>query len=120
MSLKTDRRACPAKHGRPLGAPDGARNRTTPLLLGLPEDRVDLLDEAEELPALRRVLRLLRVAGGLRGLPEEVVELGVRLEVLGLEVVGPQDPQMVLHQVRPLLRDEEAPGLEVLDRLGGL
>jgi hypothetical protein len=43
------------------------------------------------------------------------VELRVRLEVLRLEVVGPQHPEMVLHQVGTLLLDDEASSLEVLD-----
>ena len=39
---------------------------------------------------------------------------GVLLQVLGLEVVGPQDPQVVLDQVGPLLLDEDGPALEDL------
>jgi hypothetical protein len=35
------------------------------------------------------------------------VEVGELLEVLGLEVVGPQHPQVVLHQVGALLLDED-------------
>src|SRR5439155_26687152 len=71
---------------------DPTRTRWRVLLLRFPEDPVDLFDEVEQALTLRRVLRLLRVAGGFGGPPEEVVELRVRLEVLGLEVVGPQHP----------------------------
>ena len=55
---------------------------------------------------------------------------GILLQVLGLEVVGPQHPQVVLDQLGPLLLDHDGPGLEglvvggvvlldgALDRLG--
>jgi hypothetical protein len=45
------------------------------------------------------------------------VELRVVLEVLGLEVVGPQHPQVLLHEVRPLLLDGDRAILE--DRVVG-
>src|SRR6266511_1839376 len=88
-------------------------------LLRLPENLVDLADEVEQLLALAWVLRLLRYSSFLGCVPQEVVELRVLLGVLGLEVVRPQNPQVVLHQVGPLLLDDEAPGLVVLCGLVG-
>ena len=60
------------------------------------------------------VVGLLHLARRLRRLPEQVAQLGVLGLVLGLEVVGPQHPQVVLDQVGPLLFDEDRPGLERL------
>ena len=69
-------------------------------------------------------------AGELGGLVEQVVQLRVLLEVRGLEVVGPQHPQVVLDQLGALLLDDDRAGPEVgvvvavvllddgLDRLG--
>ena len=50
--------------------------------------------------------RVLGLARGLRRLPEQLVQLGVLLQVGGLEIVGPQHPEVVLHQLGPLLFDE--------------
>src|SRR5205823_4650667 len=62
----------------------GKRGRLPGLrLLCLPEDRVDLGDGVQQLLALGRVDRTLGVARGLRGLPEQVVELRVLLEMVG-------------------------------------
>ena len=66
----------------------------------------------QQLLALRGVLALLRRAGQLGGLPEHVVQVGVLLEVLGLEVVGPEHPQVVLHEVGALLLDQRGAVLE--------
>src|SRR5438067_9256006 len=97
--------------------------------LGLPEDLVDLLDGVEELLALGRVDRVLALPGQLGGLPEEVVDLGVLLGVLGLEVVRPQHPEVVLDQLGALLLDDHGAVLEdrvvtflvlLLDLLDGL
>src|SRR4051812_8351690 len=68
-------------------------------LLGCPEDLVDALDEVEELLALLGVHRLLGLAGLLGGLPEQLVQLGMLLDVLGLEVVGPEHPEVMLDEV---------------------
>src|SRR5437763_2609356 len=64
--------------------------RPRPLRLRLPEDLRDLVDRIQELLTLSRVLGLLRLARQLRGVPERVVQVRILLEVLGLEVVGPQ------------------------------
>src|SRR5918996_2705214 len=86
-------------------------------LLRVPEDLVDLPDQVEQLLTLVGILRPLGVAGCLAGLPEELVQLRVLLGVLRLEVVRPQHPQVVLHQVGALLLDEEAPGPVVVGAL---
>ena len=41
------------------------------------------------------------------------MELRVLLQVIGLEVVRPEDPEVVLHQIRPLLLDEHRSRFEV-------
>src|SRR4051794_17960773 len=71
-------------------------------LLRLPEDLVDLGDLLQELLGLTRVDGALaaRCAGELGRLVEQLVELRVLLEVRRLEVVGPQHPQVVLHELR--------------------
>jgi hypothetical protein len=46
------------------------------------------------------------------------VEVGELLEVLGLEVVRPQHPEVVLDQVGPLLLDLHRPGLPLVFGLG--
>src|SRR5438132_1083751 len=61
---------------------------------------------------LRRLFGLLGLAGQLGGVPEEVVEVRVLLQVLGLEVVGPEHPEVVLHEVRALLLDRDRALLE--------
>src|SRR5690349_1985393 len=102
--------------------------------LRLPEDLVDLRDQVEQRLAGGRVVGRLRAVGaaarGLGGLVEELVQLRVLLEVRGLEVVGPQHPQVVLHEVGALLLDLDRAGAEIdvvvalvllldgLDRLG--
>ena len=52
-------------------------------------------------------------AGELGGLVDQLVQLGVLLEVRGLEVVGPQHPQVVLDQLGALLLDDDGAGAEV-------
>src|SRR4051812_16350028 len=83
-------------------------------LLRLPEDLVDLGDLLQELLGLTRVDGALaaRCAGELGRLVEQLVELRVLLEVRRLEVVGPQHPQVVLHELRTLLLDEERASAE--------
>src|SRR5215467_13438528 len=83
-------------------------------LLGLPEDLVDLLDLGEQLVGLRHVDAALGAgrASQLGGLVEQRVQLRVLREVRGLEVVGPQYPQVVLDQLGPLFLDDQRAGLE--------
>jgi hypothetical protein len=84
-----------------------------------PEDLRDLVDRVEELLTLLGILRLLGRAGLLRRPPEQVVQLRMLLEVLRLEVVGPQHPQVLLDQVRALLLDRERARSVVLVGLAG-
>ena len=77
-----------------------------------PQDPVDLGDLVEQLLAHGGVGRLLGLAGGLGRRPEQVVELGVLRQMLGLEVVRPKDPEVVLDEVGALLFDQDGPGLE--------
>src|SRR5262245_58723990 len=86
-------------------------------LLGLPEHLVDLSDRVEQLLTLGRVGRLLRRARLLGRRPEQVVQLRVLLEVSGGEVVGPEHPQVVLHEVGALFLDDQAARLVVLHGL---
>src|SRR5689334_18536161 len=101
-------------------------------LLRLPEDLGDLVDLGQQLVGDVGVHRALG-AGGTRelgGLVDERVQLRVLLEVRGLEVVGPQHPEVVLDQLGALLLDDHRAGAEVgvvvvgqladdgLDRLG--
>src|SRR3954463_16358328 len=83
-------------------------------LLRLPEDLVDLGDLLQQLLGLAGVDGALaaRSAGELRRLVEQLVQVGVLLEVRRLEVVGPEHPEMVLHQLCPLLLDDECSGAE--------
>src|SRR3954454_23902311 len=69
------------------------------LALRLPEDLFDLGDGVEELLAVGRVDRVLRLAGQLGGVPEQLVQRGVLLEMLGLEVVGPEHPQVMFAEL---------------------
>src|SRR6195952_1822416 len=84
-------------------------------LLRLPEDLGDLVDLGQQLVGLARVELALGTAGAgqLGGLVDELVELRVLLEVRGLEVVGPQHPQVVLDQLGALLLDQDRAGAEV-------
>ena len=55
-----------------------------------------------------RVDTLLVPAGELEQVPDLGMEVGERREVLGLEVVGPDDLDLVLHLLRVLLLDGDA------------
>src|SRR3954462_13736950 len=83
-------------------------------LLRLPEDLVDLGDLVEQLLRLAGVDAALAAsgAGQLGGLVEQLVQLRVLLEVRRLEVVGPQHPEVVLHELGTLLLDEQRTGAE--------
>jgi hypothetical protein len=84
------------------------------LLLGRPEDLGDGVDLTQQAVGDRDVVSLLRFAGGLGGLPKEFVEIRVLLKVLGLEVVGPQNPQVMLDEFAALFFDEQRAHLEVV------
>src|SRR3954470_4473341 len=92
----------------------GARCARGSGLLRLPEDLVDLGDLLQQLLGLTGVDGALAAgrAGELGGLVEQLVQLRVLLEVRRLEVVGPQNPEVVLDQLGPLLLDEQSAGAE--------
>ena len=60
---------------------------------GGPELFADLVDQVDEFLALGGVVGLLGFAGDLGGVPHELVDGGVGLEVVGLEEVGPEGPR---------------------------
>src|SRR3954453_350998 len=66
---------------------------------------VDLVDHVEELPGVGEVGRGLHLRNLLVRVPEQLVEVRDLLEVLGLEVVVPEDVEMMLRQVGALLLD---------------
>src|SRR5918999_1141267 len=78
---------------------------------GLPH-LVDCVDHREQLLGRAGVERLLDLGGLLRGLPERLVQVGGLLDVLGLEVVVPQDVEVLLDELGPLLLDVDAASLE--------
>src|SRR5580693_5115049 len=85
-------------------------------LLGLPEDLTDLVDLAQQLVGNGRIragLGAAATAGQLGRLVDQLVQLRVLLKVRRLEVVGPQDPEVVLNQLRPLFLDDQRPGAEL-------
>ena len=85
----------------------------TYLLLGGPEDLGNRVDFAQEAIGHGNVVGLLSFPSALSGLPKEVVQRGVGFEVLGLEVVSPQNPEVVLHQFGTLFLDTGSADLEV-------
>src|SRR5207248_10667012 len=102
--------------------PASMRPTVASALLGLPEDLGDLLDLTEQLVGRADVHAALGAtgAGQLGRLVEQLVQLGVLLEVRRLEVVGPQHPQVVLDQLRPLLLDHNGAGAESGVAVGGV
>src|SRR5437867_2234214 len=73
------------------------------LPLRLPEDFGDVVRRLEEVLRGLQVDLLPGLRGGLHRLPREVVELRELLDVLRLEVVAPQDADLVLRNLRVLL-----------------
>src|SRR4051794_12874193 len=86
---------------------------------GLPRG-VDLVDEIEQLLRVRDVGRRLGLRDLLGRVPEQLVEVRDGLEVLGLEVVVPQDVEVVLHEVRALFLDVDGAGAERRILVGGV
>src|SRR4051812_35365060 len=80
-------------------------------LFRLPEDLVDLGDLLQQLLCLTGVDAALAAGrtGELGRFVEQLVQLRVLLEVRRLEVVGPEHPEVVLHELGPLLLDEQRP-----------
>ena len=73
---------------------------------------VDPVDERQQLLGLLEVDGPLHLGRLLGGLPAGLRDVGVLLEVLGLEVVAPQHVDVVLGQLGALLLDDEAAGAE--------
>src|ERR1035438_1583601 len=113
-SWRHRRGRCAAARLRRVSDPRGYRAERCSALLGLPEDPVDLSDLVEQLLADSDVGGLLGFAGGLGGCPEQAVKLGVLREMVGLEVVRPEHPEVVLDEVGALFFDRDGPRLEDL------
>ena len=71
---------------------------------------VDLVDHVEQLLRLGEVGRGLDLADLLVGVPEQLVQVRDLLEVLRLEVVVPEDVEVVLDEVGALLLDRDRAG----------
>src|SRR6185437_2769608 len=110
-----------ARPRRPAGPRDPGRSRDQAssggstvqagllLAAGALPHLVDLVYEGQQLLRVLEVERGLHLRGLLGGLPEDVVQVRVLLEVLGLEIVVPQDVEVVLDQVGALLLDHDRP-----------
>ena len=83
-------------------------------LLGFPEDAVDFRDLAKKIIGHGDVRRVLGVTGRLGRLPEKIVQLWVLFEMGRLEIISPQDPQVMLDEFGSFFLDEQAAGLEGL------
>src|SRR6185369_8367018 len=79
--------------------------------------RVDLVDEIEQRLAVRWIDRGLHLRSRLGRLPEQIVQVRDLVDVFGLEVVVPQNVEVVLDQIGPLLLDADRSGAEGLIRV---
>jgi len=70
-----------------------------------PKDGTDLIYEVDQLFSSFDAHRLLGGARRLGRLPEQAVQTRRRVDVVRLEEVGPQDPQMMLDELCPLVLD---------------
>src|SRR2546428_9364768 len=108
-------------HGSP-GPPEGslrlcpgwcrARPRDPGLLrtAGLLPDLVDLIDQVEEFLGLGQIHGRFRLRALRDGLLQNVLELRkLRVMLLRLVPVAPENVEMVLRQLRPLLFDQDRP-----------
>src|SRR5437867_6418926 len=77
-------------------------------------DVADLVDHVEQGPRLRDVERALDLRALFRGLPAELGDLGVLLNVLGLEVIAPENVDVVLRELGLLLLDDDGARLELV------
>src|SRR5207247_4821912 len=68
-----------------------------------PEDRRDVVGRLQEVLGRLEVDLLTGLRAGLERLPHEIVEFGERLQVLRLEVIAPEDSNLVLGDLRVLL-----------------
>src|SRR6266567_7771001 len=108
-----EKRGAPRRSGERRGAQADPRHRLG--LLGLPEDLVDLLDLGQQFLCLGHIRAALgtRSPRELGGLVEQLVQLGILLEVRRLEVVGPQHPEVMLDQLGTLFLDNQRAGPEL-------
>ena len=83
------------------------------LLFGRPEDLGNTVNFGEQTITNGDVIGLLCLTGSFGGLPEQVVQVGVRSQVLGLKVVSPKNPKVVLHEVGSLFFDERCTYFEI-------
>src|SRR3989441_8391825 len=67
--------------------------------LRLPEDGGDVVRRLEQVLGRLEANLLTRLRTGLERLPHEIVKFRERLQVLGLEVVAPEDPNLVLRNL---------------------
>src|SRR5205814_8051109 len=68
---------------------------------------VDLVDQVEELPRVTEIGRRLDLGGRLGRVPEGLMEVWEGAEVLGLEVVVPQDVEVMLDELGSLFLDRD-------------
>src|SRR6266508_711882 len=90
------------------GFPFGRVRRLDPHRLQafrLPVDRRDLVRRLQEVFRGLQVDLLPRLRARLEGLPDDVVELRERLQVVRFEVVAPEDADLVLRDLRVLWGD---------------
>src|SRR5207244_9394303 len=64
--------------------------------------------------SVAEIERALDLRALLRRLPAELRDLGVFLDVLGLEVVAPEDVDVVLRELGPLFLDDDRSSFEQL------
>src|SRR5437764_1354743 len=89
-----------------------ARPRDSSLLrtAGLLPDLVDLIDQVEEFLGLAQIDGRFRLRALRDGLLQNVLELReLRVMLLRLVPVAPENVEMVLRQLRPLLFDQDRP-----------
>src|SRR5213076_3250730 len=78
--------------------------------LRLPVDRGDVVGRLEEILGGLQVDLLSCLRARLERLPDEVVQVRERLQVIRFEVVAPQDADLGLRDLRMLLLDEHVAG----------
>src|SRR5688572_10870789 len=76
----------------------------------LPEYSGDVVRRLQEIFRGWQVDLLTGLRGRLEGLPHEVVQLRERLQVIRLEVVAPEDPDLVLRDLRMLFLHKDVSG----------
>src|SRR5206468_444083 len=64
--------------------------------LGVPEDLREALRRSQQVLGGRHINRLAHLAAELQDLPRDIVQVLVLLDMLGLEVVAPDDARLAL------------------------